>query len=364
MKYSWPALLIIILAAASSCSSSYGNEGGKVNPQQAAVASPSLGSKSNSALASSNQPPPDFVSPATPKDLKPISSELKPVASPLYFINERVGWALTKESLYTTENGGKTWTKLASVGLQNFKALEFVSEQQGLAIRDDWNSKKRSNTVLRTQDGGRSWREVLAVPTPIYTIDFIDHRVGYVSGRWYPIHQTNDGGDTWRKTNGIEGLNYLYFLDKNEGWGFGGAIWHTNDGGKTWNQVVPYEQVSDLFSVRFIDKSTAWILGGQELWFTADGATWHKYTKLPATEGPFAAIDFVSNQEGWIVSDSGSIIHTQDGGSAWETIAHSQIRFSCIRFNSPTRGWALDKNGELFQTVNGGSKWEAVSLRR
>src|SRR5258708_7855835 len=254
MKYTWTSLLISILITANSCSSSLGNGGGELHPQQTPVATPL--SVSNASSAQTNQSPSEVFSPPRPKYLKSISPDLKAAASPLYFIDQRVGWALASRSIYKTKDGGKSWIKLNGITLKNLTALDFVSEQEGLAIRDDWNDKKRSNTVLKTENEGRSWIEVLEVPTPIYTINFIDHRFGYVSSRWYPIHQTGDGGNTWRKTNGIEGLNYLYFLDKNEGWGFGGAVWHTEDGAKTWNQVVPYEQVSDLWSVRFIDKST------------------------------------------------------------------------------------------------------------
>lgn len=305
--------------------------------------------------------PPKAVSSASPK---PISPDLKEASSPLYFTNEKEGWALVRESLYSTKDGGRTWTKLNGPGLKNFKAVIFFSEQDGLAIKDDWNDEKRSNTVLKTENSGRSWKEVLELPTPIYAINFIGNRLGYVSSRWYPIQQTSDGGNTWKKMEGIEGLNYLYFVDPNEGWGFGGAIWHTDDGAKTWQQVISYEQVSDLWAVRFIDKSTGWIMGGQELWFTIDGKTWQKATQLPRTQGQFVSMDFVNSQEGWIASEDGSVIHTQDGGSTWQVIAQAQIKFSCIRFNNQTNGWALDRNGEFFRSTNGGVTWNVVSLPR
>ncbi len=358
MKHAWTSLLMGIFLMASGCSS-IARSGSTVEPLKTVVsASPA----SNVNSLATNPGTSAVLSPPGSNHAKPINTDLKEASSPLYFINEKAGWALVRGSLYNTKDGGTTWTKLTGPLLKNLKAVIFVSEQEGLAIRDDWNGKKRSNTVLRTENSGQSWREVLELPTPIYGINFVGPRVGYVSSRWYPIQETSDGGNTWKKIEGIEGLNYLYFIDRYEGWGYGGAIWHTDDGAKTWRQVISYEQVSDLWAVRFIDRSTGWIMGGKELWFTTDGKTWQKAMQIPRTEGLYVSMDFVNSQEGWIACEDGSVIHTLDGGSTWQVIAHARIKFSCIRFNNQTSGWALDTNGEFFRSTNGGATWDVVSL--
>jgi photosystem II stability/assembly factor-like uncharacterized protein len=303
-----------------------------------------------------------ILPPPTPKSLAP--SDITEPASMLYFLDQRKGWVLLEDALYHTKDGGEAWIKLNHRPLRNYKKIIFVTELKGYALQDDWDTQKRSNSILSTEDGGRSWCKVLELPTPIYSIDFTNNRTGYVSSRWYPIQHTTDGGKTWKELDGIEGLNYLYFTSEKEGWGFGGAVWRTEDSGKTWTQKVPYELIADLWDAKFINQSSGWIIGGrQQLWFTNDGGTWQQVANLPAPEKRLSALDFVSNNEGWIASEDGIIIRTQDGGITWQVVANLGNNLSTINFTSWLKGWAVGKQGKLFRTNDGGSNWVVVSLR-
>src|SRR2546421_2823887 len=145
-------------------------------------------------------------------------------ASALYFLNPAIGWALTSKGLYSTRDGGKTWTFLYDddIDLQKFI---FVNDQDGWGFTNNWGTEKRSSSVFRTQDGGRSWRKVLEAGTPLYTIDFINERIGYVSGRWLPLQLTTDGGETWKNIEGNkEGIKQIFFYNEKDGYGYGDGI--------------------------------------------------------------------------------------------------------------------------------------------
>jgi photosystem II stability/assembly factor-like uncharacterized protein len=292
-----------------------------------------------------------------------VSFKGKDSASSLYFINQRSGWVLLSDALYRTNDGGKSWVKLSNRTLRNYKKIIFATEQKGLVLQDEWNTEKRSNTVLSTEDGGRSWRPVLEMPTPIYAINFITDGTAYVSGRWQPIQYTDDGGRTWKQLDSDEGLNYLYFINRKVGWGYGGAIWHTEDGGETWAQVIPYQRVADLWDAKFINALNGWIIGaGRQVWHTTDGKTWELSTALPVSKSEFTTFDFISSSEGWIASEDGAVIRTTDGGNTWHVVANVENSLRTIKFIDRLNGWAASRDGKLFNTTDGGTTWAVVRL--
>ena len=161
------------------------------------------------------------------------ASAAKRPGAALYFIDSKIGWALATGKLYATVDGGASWTRLGRNDFSGCEKVVFANQKAGWILCDRWTTKRRSNSILATQDGGHTWREVLEMPTPIFALNFLSENLGYVSSRWQPLQKTIDGGKSWTPLDGIEGLNYVYFLDEKKGWGYGGAVWQTNDGGTT-----------------------------------------------------------------------------------------------------------------------------------
>ncbi len=72
------------------------------------------------------------------------------------FADSQHGWATDGSILYRTSDGGQHWTQLStSESLKNVSQLDFVSDQIGWAI-----SSTTSNSVLKTVDGGYTWRVI------------------------------------------------------------------------------------------------------------------------------------------------------------------------------------------------------------
>jgi photosystem II stability/assembly factor-like uncharacterized protein len=53
--------------------------------------------------------------------------------------------------------------------------------------------------------------------------------------------RTTDGGETWRPVKTLpDGILDLDFIDLNQGWAvYGGFVLRTIDGGETWQQMSP-----------------------------------------------------------------------------------------------------------------------------
>ncbi|MCH8160478.1 MAG: hypothetical protein IIB88_01150 [Chloroflexi bacterium] len=68
----------------------------------------------------------------------------------------------------------------------------------------------------------------------------------------------------------------------------------------------------------------------------------------------FGGMDFVSQDEGWLVAGAG-LLHTTDGGATWEEQA--KLRGDDVSFADPRHGWFVGYTGQIFATTDGGDTW-------
>jgi photosystem II stability/assembly factor-like uncharacterized protein len=161
-----------------------------------------------------------------------------------------------------TDNGGKTWNRLAATGLP--PALEnegaFAASGTNIAVYGDDHVWIGTGTaavarVLRSTDGGRTWT---AAATPlhsgpsagIFSVAFRDALHGIVVGGDYKLENdandnaavTSDGGRTWTLMRGLSGfrsvVRYLPGAETSTILAVGpsGADYSTDDG-KTWLRI-------------------------------------------------------------------------------------------------------------------------------
>jgi photosystem II stability/assembly factor-like uncharacterized protein len=216
-------------------------------------------------------------------------------------------------------------------------------------------------TVLKTADGGMTWRS--ASPAGTADVDFrdieaVDERTVYLMGAGEGpksrIYKTTDGGASWMllATN----LEPKSFWDCMSFWD------------PTHGIIVgdPVEGGDGRFTILT----------------TGDGATWQKL-KGPAAnkgEGAFAAsgtcVFTRGTREAWFGTGGlggGRVFHSEDGGQTW-SVARTPIRhdagsagiFSLV-FSSPLRGVAVggdymkpdESAGNVAITTDGGKTWVA-----
>lgn len=250
-----------------------------------------------------------------------------------------------------TQKGAVPYWQAQDSGVSaSLRGLSAVSDQVA------WASGSRG-TVIRTTDGGATWKDVSIPETD--TLEFrdiegFDANTAIVLSAGLPavIYKTTDGGQTWDQKyfSMKEGTFYdaMDFWNEQEGIAFGDAIdgrlliLKTSDGGESW-QELPFEQRPQALEgqggfaasgtcLRTVGESQVYIgLGGKEasLFYSFDkGESWQK-TMTPiqsgeSTEGIFS-IDFKDEMTGLMVGgdyrgDSLTKInaaYTTDGGRNW-----------------------------------------------
>ena len=103
-----------------------------------------------------------------------------------------------------TTNGGRSWRNVSPAGAETmlFRDIEVLDSRRAVALAIGQGEDSR---VYRTSDGGRSWTETFRNPDPnaFYDcMDFFDSRNGLalsdpVDGK-FRILATRDGGRTWQ----------------------------------------------------------------------------------------------------------------------------------------------------------------------
>ena len=136
-----------------------------------------------------------------------------------------------------TQNGGETWeTRYQSDRVTEWcwkmsfpsKNIGYVSIQ---SFRGYWGTMFETEYFLKTIDGGKTWKSmVLADKEENYFnqqgIGFITDKIGWI-GSYLPDHPmmyTEDGGETWHKTEHPGTVNRFRFLQDKTAYAIGSHI--------------------------------------------------------------------------------------------------------------------------------------------
>ena len=214
----------------------------------------------------------------------------------------------------------------------------------------------------------------------VFGIHFIDGSRGWIVGGAGLALMTTDGGRSWQRKTISEGIFYDIFFIGEKGWivGESGLILHTNDGGESWHRQ-PCNVSLSLMCVRFLDRSKGFAVGADgTILRTVDGGLswkivdfdWMSFLPMELLDAGILSINlydiiFINKTSGWIVGDSGTILHSEDGGRKWR-IAHVGLlpHLYSISFVNDKEGWAVGQNGFSLKTSDGGKTWKRVILEK
>jgi len=224
------------------------------------------------------------------------------------------GGAFTNCTLIKTINGGDSWSDITFAPDKCGGGSYFLNPEVGFyAFADSlfWNS-----SIARTADGGSTWETVYSGTGWISYFHFVDADHGYATVNNGTVLKTADGGFTWFAVNlpGPLWGSGLFFLDENIGFVGGGppsvtvSMYKTINGGLTWSSVTAPNMI---FKILFTDQTKGYALSvnttgaGIMVKSTDAGNTWVTET-TPVNN--LRGMDFLNNDLGYAVGDSGAII--------------------------------------------------------
>lgn len=155
--------------------------------------------------------------------------------SGVYFLNNRVGYMSTSDRHYgygflKTTDGGQTWQQVSD--FYGAGSLHFMDINKGFAIRN--------GDLYSTSDGGVSWTKIYEVEGSFAGFSFVNDMVGYVAAQYGVLLKTIDGGSTWEKLAApYDRYRVVRFYSQNTGYLIGeyGNTLRTLDGGYSWEKV-------------------------------------------------------------------------------------------------------------------------------
>lgn len=225
--------------------------------------------------------------------------------------------------------------------------------------------------IGHSTDFGRSWRIDSISDQSIYDLHvFSPDRVIAVgnSGR---ILQSTDGLQSWQLVQipSFIQLNAVHFSDPATGFIAAGSrynygeFYRSVDSGKSWEFL--FDMPHMLRDVVFPDLNTGFLAGyGVVLKSMDGGANWDLTT---AQGDNFTGIDFISNQEGLVCGQQGSIRKTEDGGQTWRTVSKGnrpvvgRKNLYDIEYHSSGKAYVCGDIGDLFVSFDGGEDWVVIT---
>lgn len=132
-----------------------------------------------------------------------------------------------------------------------------------------------------------------------------------------------------------------------------------------WKHQNPKPTSYPINDVTFSEKGVAWAVGDGGTVFRSPpdspdyGNNW--ISVVSRTSVSLRGIRFISALEGWIVGDSGTILHSNDGGATWEAETSSTTQhLQSVYFLDASHGWAVGNAGTILYRSSNGS-WAATA---
>ncbi len=164
-----------------------------------------------------------------------------------------VGRVGSPANMMVSHDGGITWqSNNMNNDCKMLFDIKMFDKHNGIVCASTDEDLSKSNAlILKTSDGGKSWKKVYQSSRPFETTwkaSFPSVNVGYVTIQSYNpdpnikqqrVAKTTDGGNTWKEINLVEDANArefgIGFIDDNHGFiGTMNSGYETKDGGNSW----------------------------------------------------------------------------------------------------------------------------------
>ncbi|HRK01014.1 MAG TPA: YCF48-related protein [Ignavibacteria bacterium] len=233
--------------------------------------------------------------------------------------------------------------------------IEFINDKTGWVCG--------VGVILKTTNGGANWVDFLNdAPVKPYSAIFpVDTNVVYAVGYFRTFIKSTNGGVNWtiiENGNTGEGDYYsLFFLNQNTGWagvnyanGIRG-VRYTIDGGT--NFIIGQTGIPrDLY---FKDSLNGIGVGGLSyIYKTTDGGlNWNSFSLV--FTGDFYRVSFINDNTGYTASHK-AVYKTTNFGNSWDSIGYIPAIVTSISFSDDSVGYAGTAYA-ILKTTTGGREW-------
>lgn len=220
-------------------------------------------------------------------------------------------------------------------------AVQFVNSNKGYLCGYVLNSQVKRGYVYTSDDGGNSWRKLDGVTAAnMQKVQFVTSSIGYAVADFGMLFKTIDGGNTWDIMTGlytptsgtrqISTLFTLHFINSTTGVVGGiknGAIpflYYTNNGGDSFSAVSVAAPVvnGDTCTAIAHDGSTyvATSRNGTRgfLYYSTNGTNWFRITAYNVNN--LKKVRYLATGGAYAVGDEGTLLFTNIVGSTSWTV--------------------------------------------
>ena len=278
------------------------------------------------------------------------------------FTDASHGWLAVGKSILATSDGGLRWTRRAEAP-DWVSQLDFVSPTRGWAVVQNRQGVRADGSVRSlpydreslwmTQDGGRSWRQVSTTDdTRFGRVRFVDELNGWSWDMGGP-KRTADGGLTWQPvaspcnpplgavTYSFSSPLHGHIICAHLGKGryYQQLDFVTHDSGQTWELLSDFSgtvmRLSPITGAFFIDELQGWATRSSSsspmagLSVTEDGGrVWRQATSAVLYGAGWHEPRFLSVSDGYVLEWAGDgsyrLLATRDGGATWKDLYRTE----------------------------------------
>jgi len=266
-----------------------------------------------------------------------------------------------------SDDGGRTfdrlpWTASDSRCAERVVAQHFLAGNTGFLLLAD-------GSILRSEDGGRTWSRRTAVPgtraagagSTALDIFFTSPSEGVAGSADGRLYRTTDSAASWTLVrHDIGSFEDVHFVSPTVGFAVGShRVLYTEDGGMSWH----FRQLGlALSAIRCADVLTcAGTTPSGPLMRTNDGGA--TFVAVSPSSSKLLAAAFAVGRRVVAAGENGVTVLSDDAGVAWAPLGERLSQtFRRIRAASPSLIFAAGANGGLARSADGGRSWSPLGV--
>ncbi|MDP1654323.1 MAG: YCF48-related protein [Rhodocyclaceae bacterium] len=263
------------------------------------------------------------------RKLPPLPATETHIRNALLLDSQRTGQRLVTVGehgyIFVSDNEGDIWRQVPTATDATLTSVAFADARLGLAVGHD-------AIILRSADGGNSWKEVFRDPQqlrPLLRVMFADKQRAIAIGAYGAFFESMDGGATWAERKISEEDRHFNALTRlADGTlllaGEAGTLLRSGDGGTQWEKLVsPYS--GSFFGLLPLKQGGVLAFGMRGNIFRSEdrGASWQAAVSDSgnALFGGLANDDLIV-----LVGQNGTVLVSRDDGRTFKRVASQASR--------------------------------------